>query len=154
MTSGSPPTRSTDPASTASSSATTAGSSRCRRTIRFRETITPALLKGSPLIGLAPEDRARQRFDAVMAEAGVAPHYVIETPSAATVCALVLTGDAVGLVNPLVVDQFRRDGLILRPFLPKIAFRTYILFPPDSQKSRLVKDFVGDLMHIRNSGGP
>lgn len=108
----------------------------------------------SPWIGLAPEDRAQQRSYAVQAEAGVAPHYVIETPSAATVCALVLSGDAVGLVNPLVVDPFRADDLVLRPFLPKIAFRCYLLFPPDSQKSRLVKDFVGDLMQLGNSGGP
>ncbi|MHA7777340.1 LysR substrate-binding domain-containing protein [Roseibium sp. M-1] len=113
--------------------------------------ITPALLKDCPIVGLAPEDQARHRFDTAMKRAGVTPRYIIETPNAATVCALVLTGDAVGFVNPLVVRQFLQDGLVLRPFSPAVPFRTYMLFPPNSQKSRLVKDFVGELMKLRNT---
>ncbi|RVV97596.1 LysR family transcriptional regulator [Mesobaculum littorinae] len=116
------------------------------------DTITPKLLEGCPLIGLAPEDRARQRFDAALSEAGVTPHYVVDTPSAATVCALAVSGDAVGLVNPLVIEQFRREDVVLRPFLPRVMFRAYLLFPPNAQKSRLALDFTAHLMALRNAG--
>lgn len=113
--------------------------------------IRPSHLVGLPLIGLAPEDRARHRFDKALAEAGVVPDYVIETPGAATVCELALTGDAVGFVNPLVTGTGRYPGLTLRPFEPRVMFRVYLLFPPDSQKSSLVKDFTAEIMQQRNS---
>lgn len=115
-----------------------------------QEVITADLLDGQSLIGLAPEDRARQRFDAILAEAGVTPDYVIETPSSATVCELALTGDAVGFVNPLVAQNERYPGLVLRPFNPRVLFRAYLLFPPDSQKSTLVKKLTAEIMKQRN----
>ncbi|MGP9680220.1 LysR substrate-binding domain-containing protein [Halomonas sp. AOP27-A1-41] len=114
------------------------------------ETVTPNLLDGQPLIGLAPEDRARHRFDATLAEEGGAPDYVIETPSSMTVCELSLTGDAVGFVNPLAIRKDRYPGLALRPFEPRVMFRIYMLFPPDSQKSLLVRDFTTEIMRQRN----
>lgn len=113
--------------------------------------IRPSHLSGIPLIGLAAEDRARHRFDKALAEAGIVPEYVIETPGAATVCELALTGDAVGFVNPLVTGAGRYPGLVFRPFEPKVMFRVYMLFPPDSQKSSLAKDFISELMQQRNS---
>lgn len=112
--------------------------------------ITPKDLHDHPIIGLAPEDRARERFDATMEDAGYSPNYVVETPSATTVCSLALTGDAVGFVNPIVIDQFAGTGLVFRPFAPRVTFRAYLIFPPKSQKSRLVKDFVAELMALRN----
>ena len=116
------------------------------------DVITPALLRDCPMVGLAPEDKARHRFDTVLEDAGVTPHYVIETPSAETVCALVLSGDCVGFVNPIVTKHFKGDGLVMKPFAPKVVFKTYLLFPPGVQKSRLVKDFIGTLMAERTEG--
>ncbi|PYE81204.1 LysR family transcriptional regulator [Pseudoroseicyclus aestuarii] len=115
-----------------------------------QEVVTPDMLDGQPLIGLASEDRARHRFDAALAEAGVDPDYVIETPSSATVCELALTGDAVGFVNPLAAREERYPGLALRPFSPRVPFKAYLLFPPNSQKSTLVKAFVAEIMGQRN----
>lgn len=114
------------------------------------EVVTADMLKGQPLIGLAAEDRARHRFDAALAEAGVDPNYVIETPSSATVCELAIGGDAVGFVNPLAAQEERYPGLALRPFSPRVLFRAYLLFPPNSQKSRLVKEFSAEIMRQRN----
>lgn len=116
-----------------------------------RETLGPNDLEGQPMIGLAPEDRARHRLDAILNEAGVAPEYVVETPSSTTICALALSGDAVGLVNPVTVAGFIARGLVTRPFLPGVSFRSYLLFRPDTQRSRLVKDFTKSLFKIRNS---
>ena len=116
-----------------------------------REALGPTDLIGQAMIGLAPEDRARHRFDAILSEAGVSPEYVIETPSSTTTCALALSGDAIGLVNPLVVDGFVERGLVTRPFAPAVNFRSYLLFRPDTQKSKLVKDFTKSLFDLRNA---
>ena len=115
-----------------------------------RDALGPQDLAGRPMIGLAPEDRARHRFDAILSEAGVAPDYVIETPSSATACALAMSGDAVALVNPIVADCFAARGLVLRPFEPAVTFRSLLLFRPDAQRSKLVKDFVRCLFDLRN----
>lgn len=114
--------------------------------------LRPEHLAGQPMIGLAPEDRARHRFDAHLLDAGITPEYVIETPSSTTTCALALSGDAVGLVNPLVADGFKARGLELRPFTPAVNFRSYLLFRPDIQKSKLVRDFTKCLFDLRNTG--
>jgi DNA-binding transcriptional LysR family regulator len=116
-----------------------------------RDTLGPEDLVGQPMIGLAPEDRARHRFDAILKEAGVSPDYVVETPSSTTTCALALSGDAVGLVNPLVVDGFVARGLEIRPFAPTVHFRSFLLFRPDLQRSKLVRDFTRSLFRLRNS---
>jgi len=108
-------------------------------------------LVGQPMIGLAPEDRARHRFDAILNDAGVTPDYVVETPSSTTACALALSGDAIALVNPLVVDGFVARGLVVRPFTPAVNFRSFLLFRPDAQKSKLVRDFTKCLFNLRNS---
>lgn len=118
--------------------------------LALHERITPDLLHRVPLIGLAPEDRARQRFDLVMAEAGAEASYVIETPSAGTVCSLALSGDAVGITNPMVTPAFRGTELVFRPFDPPVMFRAYLLYPAKQQKSRLVRDFTGYLFELRN----
>jgi len=115
-----------------------------------RSAITPADLVDVPLIGLTPEDRARHRFDQAMAEAGVAPSYIVETANSSTICALAMAGDAVGLVNPLSIESFAERGLVLRPFTPKVAFKTFVLFPPDKQRAKIVRDFTGHLFDLRN----
>lgn len=113
------------------------------------ETITPEKLVGHPLVGLVSEDRARHRFDEALAHAGVEPDYVIETPSSVTVCALCLSGGAVGLVNPMATHAYR-DRLQFRPFTPKVNFRSYIIYPADSQKSVLMRDFTACLLRQRD----
>ncbi len=116
-----------------------------------RHKLGPKDLIGQPMIGLAPEDRARHRFDSILSEAGVSPEYVVETPSSTTTCALALSGDAVGLVNPLVVEGFAARGLELRPFTPAVNFRSFLLFRPDTQRSKLVRDFTKSLLKLRNA---
>lgn len=116
-----------------------------------RDILGPEDLTGQPMIGLAPEDRARHRFDAILSEAGVSPEYVVETPSSTTTCALALAGDAVGLVNPLVVEGFVARGLEIRPFAPSVNFRSFLLFRPDIQRSKLVRDFTKCLFDLRNA---
>jgi DNA-binding transcriptional LysR family regulator len=116
-----------------------------------RETVRPEDLDNVPFVALAPEDRARQRFDAVLEAAGVRPKIVVETPGSTTVCALVLEGVGVGLVNPASADGFPERGLVFRPFEPAVYFKSILLFRPDAQQARLVREFVAALLQARDT---
>ena len=116
--------------------------------------IHPSDLDGVPFIALSAEDRARARFSAVLDAAGARPNVIVETPFAATVCALALEGVGVGLAQAVAAEGFIERGLVLRPFEPEVYFKTYLLFRPDTQKSMLVKDFVAALLAARDRGAP
>jgi len=103
-----------------------------------------------PMIALAPEDTTRREADAIFASLGVKPRVVVETPYSTTVCALVLAGLGCGLVDPVTAPGFLERGLMLRPFEPAVNFRTLLLFPPDRQKSRLVRDCADALLEQRD----
>lgn len=114
-----------------------------------RAVIRPADLDGEPFIAYAPEDRARQRLERVLAEAGAAPRVVVETAFASTVCGLVAEGIGIGLVNPYLNPGIDHARIVLRPFEPAITIRSLLILPPDRQKSRLVRDFIAALMAVR-----
>ncbi|MFV3076913.1 LysR substrate-binding domain-containing protein [Niveispirillum fermenti] len=115
-----------------------------------RSMVGPSDLDGQPFIALAPEDRARHRITEIMENAGARPEIIVETPSAGTICALALEGVGVGLVNPAAADGYADRGLVFRPFKPDVQFKSYLLFRPDTQKNRLVRSFVAELLHFRD----
>lgn len=104
--------------------------------------VRPGHLDGLAFVALAPEDRARQRLEAVLAEHGARPRVVVKTPHSATVCALALEGVGVGLANPAATAGFLERGLVVKPFEPEVAFRASLLFHPDRRRSRAAKTFV------------
>lgn len=115
-----------------------------------RETIGPHDLSGVDFVAYVPEDRARQRFDMILSEAGAAPpRVVVETIYAATVCALVAEGVGVGLVSPYAIAGHDQRRLVLRPFEPAVQSRSFLILPPDRPKSQLVRDFIDCLMAAR-----
>ena len=115
-----------------------------------RRVIRPADLDRLRFIALAPEDRTRIALDAVLLDAGATPEIVVETPYSHTACALALAGIGVALVNPAATDGYRERGLVLLPFEPRLTFTSYLLFPPDAQKSRLVRQFAHTLAEARD----
>ncbi len=102
-----------------------------------------------PFVALSPEDRARLRLTAALDAVGSRPQIIVETPNSATVCAMVLEGVGVGIVNPGAVDGFVERGLVFRPFEPEVQFRSYLLFRPDSQRAKNVKAFTEALLEER-----
>lgn len=110
-----------------------------------REKIKAADLHNMAFIALSPEDRARRRMQEVFDRAGVRPHIVVETPNSSTICALALEGAGLGLVNQAATEGFEERGLVLKPFEPAVYFKAVILFRPDVQRARLVREFVSAL---------
>lgn len=116
-----------------------------------KKAISPEDFDGLDYVALSPEDRSRLRFEELCAQVGAKPNLVIETPFASTVCALVLEGVGIGIVNPLAIDGFEKRGLIFRPLEPVVHVKSYLLFRPDMQKARLVRAFVAALLEVRNA---
>jgi DNA-binding transcriptional LysR family regulator len=111
--------------------------------------IGPADLRDEPFIAYAPEDRARQRLDRLLAEAGVVPRIVVETALAATVYALVAEGAGIGLASPFFNPGLDRGRITTRPFEPGVAVRSLLILPLDRPKSALVRDLIAALMEER-----
>jgi DNA-binding transcriptional LysR family regulator len=116
-----------------------------------KATITPSDLHEQSFIALAPEDRARQRFDELMERAEARPRIIIETPASTTVCALALAGVGVGIVNSASAEGYAERGLQFRPFEPAVHFNSYLLFRPDAQQSRIVSALAAELLRARGS---
>ncbi|GGN61603.1 regulatory protein NocR [Novosphingobium indicum] len=109
-------------------------------------------LHNMAFISLAPEDRARSRIADTFEAVGARPHIVVETPASMTICALALQGVGIGLVNPMASDGFEKRGLVIRPYEPAVFFKSYILFRPDAQRARLVREFTSALNDVLRIG--
>lgn len=94
-----------------------------------RQVIEPADLAGEPFISLMSGDQARRRIDRVFEDAGVERNMVVETQYAMTVCGLVMEGVGCSIINPAAAADFVRQGLVIRPFKPRIEFE-YMLHTP------------------------
>ena len=84
---------------------------------------------GQAFISLAPGDPYRQQADALFAQAGVQRRLQIESPSAASVCALVRQGLGLAIVNPLTALALFDSGLLMRPLAVSIPFLVAVVLP-------------------------
>jgi DNA-binding transcriptional LysR family regulator len=84
---------------------------------------------GLPFVSLAATDPYRQQLDELFAQQDVTPQRQIETPSAASVCAMVAQGLGVSIVNPLTAMDYVGRGLVIRRVGPSIPFRISLVRP-------------------------
>lgn len=119
-----------------------------------KKVIQPSDLADTPFIAYVPEDRSRQRLDAILLKAGVKPRIVMETLYAVTLCALVAEGIGIGLVSPHSVASIDPARIVLRPFEPAVLGRSLLLLPLDRPKSRHVRDLIECLMVCRGKSRP
>ncbi|MCV3768124.1 LysR substrate-binding domain-containing protein [Rhizobium sp. TRM95796] len=114
--------------------------------LEARQTIEPSDLDGQNFIALSPEDTTRREADIIFAEQGIKPKMVLETPYSTTICAMVQAGLGVGMVNPMTAEPYIGNGLSLRPLAAAVHFRTLMLLPPNRRPSRIVSDFIEELL--------
>jgi DNA-binding transcriptional LysR family regulator len=107
-------------------------------------------LAGVDMIALSPEDTTRQRLESAQAKAGIETRMVLETPYSSTICALVSAGLGCGIVHPKTAEVYIGRGLVVRPFEPRLDFKTLILTPPGRPPSRLVQDFIAALHKVKD----
>ncbi|WP_332771321.1 LysR substrate-binding domain-containing protein [Phenylobacterium sp.] len=107
-----------------------------------KSVIRPADIGDHPFISLGLEDPARRKLDLIFERAGVERNIVVETSYAVTICGLVREGIGCSILNPLSVDDFAGQGLVVRPFEPTIEFQYMLFMPPARPHSLLASKFI------------
>ncbi|MFD2236908.1 LysR substrate-binding domain-containing protein [Aureimonas populi] len=115
-----------------------------------KEVIRPEDLGAEPFVALTRRHSGRIAIDRVLERAGVTPAIVIETATAVSACEFVREGMGLSLLNPFPIARQMGSGIVVRPFLPEIPYRTSFLMPSSRPKSPAVADFM-DL--VRDGAG-
>lgn len=110
-----------------------------------RALLTPQDFAGENYVSLSRTDSYRQLLDALFHEQGVTRRMVMETHSAASVCAMVQAGVGISVVNPLTVLDYADSGVVMRPFSVAVPFTVSLVRPQHRPASALVEAFVNHL---------
>ncbi len=100
-------------------------------------TIQPHQLADEPFLALNPEDASRRRLERALADCNVALSVLVETPYAASVCEMALSGMGIGVVNPITALEYAQRGLAVRPLSLEISFAGVLVLPPGQPLSGL-----------------
>lgn len=110
-----------------------------------RKVLTPQDFQGENYISLSRSDSYRQLLDALFSEHQVKRRMVVETHSAASVCAMVRAGVGVSVVNPLTALDYANSGVVVRPFSIAVPFTVSLIRPLHRPASALVDAFSAHL---------
>ncbi|MTH45292.1 LysR family transcriptional regulator [Intestinirhabdus alba] len=110
-----------------------------------KPTLTPEDFHGENYISLSRSDSYRQLLDALFSERQVARRMVVETHSAASICALVRAGAGVSVVNPLTALDYAASGVVVRRFSVAVPFTVSLIRPLHRPASALVDAFCAHL---------
>lgn len=102
-------------------------------------------LEGTDFIRLGASSLLRHQILKVMEAANVHCNDRVEVRYAATACTFVSRGLGVSVVDPFAVREAGRNGLVVRPFRPRIPYEFSVVLAAWRPRSRLVDDFVAIL---------
>ena len=103
--------------------------------------LTPQDFAGQNYISLSRSDSYRQLLDNLFHEQQVPRRMVMETHSAASVCAMVKAGIGVSIVNPLTALDYADNGVVIRRFSVDVPFTISLIRPRHRPASALVDAF-------------
>lgn len=103
--------------------------------------LTPEDFAAENYISLSPTDSYRQLLDSLFQDANVKRRMVVETHSAASVCAMVQAGVGISIVNPLTALDYHGHGLVVRRFSEAVPFTVSLIRPLHRPTSALVSAF-------------
>ncbi|NRR33519.1 LysR family transcriptional regulator [Oxalobacteraceae bacterium] len=110
-----------------------------------KKVLEPADFAGQPFISLSVTDIYRQQFDEIFRQAGVERRMVLDTHSAASVCAMVREGVGLAIVNPLTALDYAGSGLQIRRFSVAVPFSVNLVRPVHRPPSGLAALFEAEL---------
>ena len=117
--------------------------------------LTPADFHGENYISLSRTDSYRQLLDALFVEHQVKRRMVVETHSAASICAMVRAGVGISVVNPLTALDYAGNGVVVRRFSVEVPFTVSLVRPLHRPGSALVDAFSHHLLsginHVKES---
>lgn len=115
--------------------------------------LSPALLKGQPLILLGSGRHWRVQVDQVFATHRLRPTVAIETHTHGSACALAARGVGIAIVNELLARSYLRAPLVARPLVPTIMHEYAFVTPRQGQMGRLTGAFLGEAKAYLSSIG-
>lgn len=115
-----------------------------------REVIEPKDLAGEPFISLMMGDPTRRRIDRLFEDAGIERELAIETQYAMTICSLVMQGLGCSIVNPAAANDFLAQGIVVRPFRPRIGFEYMLHTPSLRPLSQAAVRFIEIMTEVRD----
>jgi DNA-binding transcriptional LysR family regulator len=113
-----------------------------------RDCIEPENLAGQTFIALTRRHSGRFAIDQAFERAGVTPCTVIETATSVSAGEFVREGLGVALVNPFPIAAQLGSSVAVRPFSPRIPYRTSFLMPARVPVSAAAAAFIA---HTRTS---
>ena len=113
-----------------------------RHRLSVREEIHPEDLEDEPFISLTRRHSGRISIDRLFERTGVRRKIVIETATAVSAAEFVREGLGVSLLNPFPIAHHFTSGIVMRPFTPKIAYRTSFLFPSSQPPNPAAQAFM------------
>lgn len=108
--------------------------------------LTPQDFQGENYISLSRTDSYRQLLDTLFNEHQVKRRMVIETHSAASICAMVRAGVGISVVNPLTAMDYASSGIVIRRFSVSVPFTVSLIHPQHRPVSALVETFSQHLI--------
>ncbi len=121
-----------------------------RHRLASRDSIAPEYLAGETLIALTRRHSGRFAIDQVFERAGVTPRIVIETATSVSAGEFVRAGLGIALLNPFPIAGQLGPLVAVRPFSPRIPYRTSFLMPARVPISAAAAAFMA---HTRASMG-
>lgn len=108
-----------------------------------KDVITPQDLNGESIIGLTPEGPLNWNliFN-TLNDAGIEYKSWVSTQRAYTTYSLVAEGLGIGIFEPFSARNWLQEGVVIRPFRPKITFSFAICFPANKMRSAMARDFA------------
>ncbi|MEI9535245.1 LysR family transcriptional regulator [Moellerella wisconsensis] len=106
--------------------------------------LTPEDFAGQRFIHLSQTDSYRQIIDRIFSQHGVMRKSVMETHSAASICAMVQQGIGLSIVNPFTaLDFYQQDHrkLVIRPFSYEIPFTVSLITPLHRPSYEIISAF-------------
>lgn len=121
------------------------------------DVVRPEDLRDEIFVSLGSEQSLRHKIDSVFERAGVSRQLLIDTQLHYAACAFVLAGSGVSLVDPITAWHYRRLGLCVKRFEPRVAYRYCTIFPRQRGQSGLAKAFLemldGELEALEKASG-
>lgn len=110
-----------------------------------KSTVRAQDMHGQSYITLASESQVRQAIDAAVAGVDFARRVVIETQNAALLYDMVRRNMGVAIVNPFVARKQASDDFVIRPFLPRIRYRSSVIRLRDTPLPLVAETFFRKL---------
>lgn len=110
--------------------------------LKDKDQISPRDLASEKIIHTRRDSRFFHRLSRAFSEEKVEINSLVEVRQFTTACTMVAEGMGASIVSALDAEEYRKSGIVVRPFLPNIHHRLSILRPSSGAKSPVVLDFI------------